>query len=66
MLELVCRGTQTLQNVITDIKAWLAPLQPERRHNGHTCKARLARTDVPQTCMHLHLHWPCLHSNNPS
>lgn len=34
----VCRGTQTMQNILTDLKAWMAPLQPETHHNGHLCK----------------------------
>ncbi|PRW55924.1 alpha beta-hydrolase [Chlorella sorokiniana] len=32
------RGTQTMQNVLTDLKAWMAPLQPEAHHNGTLCK----------------------------
>lgn len=29
-----------MQNVMTDLKAWLAPLQPETRHNGKLCQVR--------------------------
>jgi pimeloyl-ACP methyl ester carboxylesterase len=27
-----------MQNVLTDLKAWMAPLQPEAHHNGTLCK----------------------------
>ena len=29
-----------MQNVLTDLKAWLAPLEPEQWHNGKLCKVR--------------------------
>jgi hypothetical protein len=38
--SLACRGTQSMQNVLTDLKAWMAPLQPERRVGGSRVKVR--------------------------
>lgn len=29
-----------MQNVLTDLKAWMAPLQPETRRRGKLCKVR--------------------------
>jgi hypothetical protein len=43
MLCLLCplrRGTQSMQNVMTDLKLWRTPLQPRRRHNGRLVKVR--------------------------
>lgn len=35
-----CRGTASMQNVLTDAKAWKMPLLPVRRRAGQVVKVR--------------------------